>query len=84
MQGVRLSSRLIQQFKTKIRRLNVTMVKAKRSGGKGFKSLMSKWASGRYSTRKFKIYYSELELDKVKQLNGTLLDGRSDSLQRTL
>ena len=67
VQGVRQSSRLIQQFKTKIRRLNVTMVKAKRSGGKGFKSLMSKWTSGRYSTWKFKIYYSELELDKVKQ-----------------
>ena len=67
VQGVHLSSRLIQQFKTKIRRLNVTMVKAKRSGGKGFKSLMSEWTSGRYSTWKFKIYYSELELDKVKQ-----------------
>ena len=65
--GVRLSARLIQQFKTKIWRLNETMVKAKRSGGKGFKSLMSKWTSGRYSTWKFKIYYSELELDKVKQ-----------------
>lgn len=50
------------------------MVKAKRSRGKGFKSLMSKWTSGRYSTCKFKIYYSELELDKVKQLRGTLVE----------
>ena len=50
------------------------MVKAKRSGGKGFKSLMSEWTSGRYSTWKFKIYYSELEVDKVKQLNGTLVE----------
>lgn len=74
VQGVQVSSRLIQQFKTKIWRLNETMVKAKRSGGKGFKSLMSKWTSGRYSTWKFKIYYSELELDKVKQLNGTLVE----------
>ena len=50
------------------------MVKAKRSGGKGFKSLMSEWTSGRYSTWKFKIYYSELEVDKVKQLTGTLVE----------
>ena len=74
VQGVHLSSRVILQFKTKIWWLNVTMVKAKRSGGKWFKSLMSKWTSGRYFTWKFKIYYSELELDKMKQLNGILVE----------
>ena len=35
---------------------------------------MSKWTSGRYFTWKFKIYYSELELDKMKQLNGILVE----------
>ena len=74
VQGVHLSSRLIQQFKNKIWWLNVTMVKVKISGGKWFKSLMSKWTFGQYFTWKFKIYYSELELDKVKQLNGTLVE----------
>ena len=74
VQGVHLSSRLIQQFKNKIWWLNVTMANVKRSGGKWFKSLMSKWTSDRYSTWKFRIYYSELELDKVKQLNSTLVE----------
>ena len=74
VQGVHLSSRLIQQFKNKIWWLNVTMVKVKRSGGKWFKSLMSKWTFGQYSTWKFKIYYSEMELDKVNQLNDTLVE----------
>ena len=35
---------------------------------------MSKWTSGQYSTWKFRIYYSELELDKVKQLNCTSVE----------
>ena len=35
---------------------------------------MSKWTSGQYSTWKFKLYYSELQLDKVNQLNDTLVE----------
>ena len=50
------------------------MVKVKISGGKWFKSLMSKWTFGQYFTWKFKIYYSEMELDKVNQLNDTLVE----------
>lgn len=70
--GVIVNTRLIQAFKTKMWRLNEAMVKAKTQGGNGVRSLLKKWTTGRYSTWSFKIYYSELEPERLKQENNNL------------
>ena len=59
--SVIVNSRLVQEFKTKIWRLNQALAKAKTKGGNGLRKLFSQWTYGKYSTWSFKIYYNELE-----------------------
>ena len=64
-----LNNRIINEFKTKLWRLQETMAKTAAKEGSAVKRLLAKWTSGRYSTWNFKIYYSELEQEKLKQEN---------------
>lgn len=65
--GVIISNRILQAFKTKIWRLKEAMVKATANGGGPVRRLLARWTTGRYSTWSFKIYYSELEPERLKQ-----------------
>jgi hypothetical protein len=67
--GVIINNRISGEFKTKLWRLQETMAKAAAKGGSPVKRLVARWTSGRYSTWNFKIYYSELEPERLKQEN---------------
>ena len=70
--NVIVNSRLVQEFKTKIWRLNQALAKAKTKGGNGLKKLFSQWTNGKYSTWSFKIYYYELENVRLQNENNEL------------
>ena len=68
--GVTISDRIIQAFKTKLWALKQAMAQAKGAGP--IKRLLAKWTSGRYTTWSFKIYYHELEAERLQQENNCL------------
>ena len=68
--GVTISDRIIQAFKTKLWALKQAMAQAK--GGGPIKRLLAKWTTGRYATWSFKIYYHELEAERLQQENNCL------------
>lgn len=70
--SVIVNSRLVQEFKTKIWRLNQALAKAKTKGGNGLRKLFSQWTSGKYSTWSFKIYYNELDSVRLQNENNEL------------
>ena len=70
--NVIVNSRLVQEFKTKIWRLNQALAKAKTKGGNGLKKLFSQWTNGKYSTWSLKIYYYELENVRLQNENNEL------------
>ena len=70
--SVIVNSRLVQEFKTKIWRLNQALAKAKTKGGNGLRKLFSQWTYGKYSTWSFKIYYNELESVRLQNENSEL------------
>ena len=67
-----LNSRLVQEFKTKIWRLNQALAKAKTKEGNGLRKLFSQWTYGKYSTWSFKIYYNELDSVRLQNENNEL------------
>lgn len=70
--SVIVNSRLVQEFKTKIWRLNQALAKVKTKGGNGLRKLFSQWTYGKYSTWSFKIYYNELESVRLQNENSEL------------
>ena len=64
-----INHRLIQEFKTKIWRLNQALAKAKTMGGNGVKKLLSKWTKSKFSTWNFKIYYYEMDCVMLQNEN---------------
>lgn len=70
--GVIINHRLIQEFKTKIWRLNQALAKAKTMGGNGVKKLFSNWTRGKFSTWNFKIYYYEMDCVMLQNENNEL------------
>ena len=68
--GVTISDKIIQAFKTKLWALKQAMAQAK--GGGPIKRLSAKWTTGRYATWSFKIYYHELEAERLQQENNCL------------
>ena len=73
--SVIVNSRLVQEFKTKIWRLNQALAKAKTKGGNGLRKLFSQWTYGKYSTWLFKIYYNELDSVRLQNENNELTEG---------
>ena len=70
--SVIINHRLIQEFKTKIWRLNQALAKAKTKGGNGVKKLFSQWTKGKFSTWNFKIYYNEMDCVMLQNENSEL------------
>ena len=64
-----VTSRLMQEFKSKIWRLNQSLAKAKTQGGNGMRKLFAMWSNGKYSTWNFKIYYNELDCARLQNEN---------------
>lgn len=62
-------SQLMQEFKSKIWRLNQSLAKAKTQGGNGMRKLFAMWSNGKYSTWNFKIYYNELDCARLQNEN---------------
>ena len=67
-----IGNRILQAFKTKIWRLKEAMVKATAKGGGPVRRLLARWTTGRYATLSFKIYYNELEPERLKEENSKL------------
>ncbi|KAL9970448.1 hypothetical protein ACROYT_G022824 [Oculina patagonica] len=81
--NVIVTSRLVQEFKSKIWRLNQSLTKAKTQGGNGMRKLFAKWSNGKYSTWSFKIYYNELDCARLQNEN-TKLTGLKRKLENDL
>ena len=58
--GIIVGDRLLQVFKTKLSALIEAVRKETAKGGGPVRRLLARWTTGRYSTWKFKIFYSEL------------------------
>ena len=65
-------SRLIQEFKTKIWRLNHALAKAKNMGDNGVRKVFSQWTNGKFSTLSFKIYYNGMGCVRLQNENNDL------------
>ena len=70
--SVIINSRLIQEFKTKIWRLNQALTKAKNMGGNGVRRVFSQWTNGQFSTWSFKIYYNGMGCARLQNENNDL------------
>lgn len=64
-----INTRIIQEFKSKIWRLKDAMAKAVCKGGGSVKRLFQRWEKGRNATWNFKIYYNEMEAERLKEEN---------------
>lgn len=65
-----IGDRILQEFKTKLWRMEKLLNKAK--GGTAKKVLYAKWTHGKYSTWNFKMYYCELDSVLTKNENDQL------------
>jgi hypothetical protein len=70
--GIIVGDRLLQVFKTKLSALIEAVRKETAKGGGPVRRLLARWTTGRYSTWKFKIFYSELQVERLKEENKVL------------